>query len=447
MKFTIFSLALLFTIVPTISHAQVLLSEIAWMGTDASPTAEWIELYNFSTTPTDLTGWTLTSEDGSVSITLSGTLTPHGVGLLEHGTDSAVPGVTALLTYDGDMSDAGGSLTLKDNTGTTVDTAPGGSSWAGIGGKSTDPVKTAQRTRMGAWVTAAPTPGLDNAQVNDPIVDTTVGTTTTTTLPTVGGSVTRTGGGGGSSKRDPLTLTIAASSTVYIGKPVSFTASTGKSGKTNEPGHNYYWNFGDIVTATGKKVTHAYEFPGEYVVVVESTSTRSKPVTARLDIHVLPHALTLATTSDGNISLRNVSSEEFTLDGYTLSGTGFSVTFPKNSILKSQSAVTISRAKISKATTVKITDLDGFVVAQLPLIPNASLAITPTVFYGAGTRVIPSNTKTTPTTTPVTSPTPDQIDVPNETASLPQKSIVSTMVSHLMTRIVTQVVHAFEALS
>lgn len=371
MKFNIFSLTLLFTLIPTISHAQVLLSEIAWMGTDASPTAEWIELYNFSTTPTDLTGWTLTSDDGSVSITLSGTLTPHGVGLLERGTDSAVPGVTALLTYNGEMSDAGGTLTLKDNTGATVDGAPGGSAWAGIGGKGTAPVKTAQRTRMGAWVTAAPTPGLDNAQVSDPIVDTTVGTTTSTTLPTVGGSITRSGGGGGSAKRDPLTIVRASSTALYVGKPVTF--STGNTSGRTTLTHGYYWNFGDAETAVGKTATHTYQFPGEYVVMVEATSTRNKPTTARLDVEVLPYVLALGTTTDGNITLTNISDTEFILDGYTITGDSFSLTFPRNSILKSKASYTLLRTKLGGARAVEVTDPEQDVVVKLILSPQATL--------------------------------------------------------------------------
>lgn len=388
MKFKIFSLALLFTALPTISHAQVLLSEIAWMGTDANPSHEWIELYNLSTTPTDLAGWTITSEDGSLSVTLSGTLSPHGVGLIERGTDSAVPGVTALLTYDGEMSDAGGTLTLKDNTGAPVDSAPGGTNWAGIGGKSTTPIKTAQRTRMGAWVTATPTPGLDNAQVSDPVIDTTVGTTTSTTLPTVSGSVTRSSGGGSSAKRDPLTIVRASSTALYVGKPVTFMTGTASSRTTLT--HGYYWNFGDAETTTGKTVTHIYQFPGEYVVMVEATSTRNKPTTARLDVEILPYALVLGTTTEGNITLTNINDTDVVLDDYTIAGGSFSLVFPRNSILKPKAAYTLTRAKVADAQIIEVIDPEDDVVARLMLAPGSARTVAEpsrsTEKYAAGKR-------------------------------------------------------------
>jgi hypothetical protein len=109
---------------PFSSHAAPMFSEIAWMGTDADANNEWIELYNFGTTPTDLAGWTITN-GGDLSISLGGTLAPHGVGVLERTDDSSVPSVTALMTYTGALPNAGASsvltLTLRDPNGTVVD--------------------------------------------------------------------------------------------------------------------------------------------------------------------------------------------------------------------------------------------------------------------------------------------------------------------------------------
>jgi Lamin Tail Domain len=139
MKYRLFFIALLAVIFPATSHAQVLFSEVAWMGSDTNPAHEWIELYNFSNTPTDLAGWTLTSQDGVININLSGVLPPHGVGVLEQGSDSSVPGVTALLVYQGEMNDNGTTLTIKDSAGTTADQTPGGTNWTGIGGLNVTP--------------------------------------------------------------------------------------------------------------------------------------------------------------------------------------------------------------------------------------------------------------------------------------------------------------------
>jgi len=438
MKYRLFFITLLTICLPATSHAQVLLSEIAWMGSDADPSHEWIELYNFSNSPTDLTGWTLTSEDGAIDITLTGTLSPHGVGVLERGGDSSVPGVTALQIYTGEMNNAGGSLTLKNASGTPADAAPGGTNWTGIGGKSTAPIKTSQRTRTGSWITAAPTPGLENAQVSDLPTDTTVGTTTTTTAPTVGGNtVTKRGGGGSSQKKSAFNVTIIASTTAYTGKPAIFKAVTTKLDQTNLLSQSHYWNFGDTVTSTGTKVTHSFEFPGEYVVMVESSTTRNKSVYTRHDITVLPHALALATTTEGNIVITNVSAEEFTLDGYTLSGEDFKLVFPRNSILKSKAAITLARTKLGNTKTLKIIDLDDFVIARLALSGDARLVTTSTnteVKAAAGKRVIP-----------YAKPVPATVDKPTAVASSEPKVVKETVTEPgLLNKIVSKIARVFQ---
>jgi len=41
------------------SPGDVVINEIAWMGTPCSDYDDWIELYNNSLLPVDLTGWSL----------------------------------------------------------------------------------------------------------------------------------------------------------------------------------------------------------------------------------------------------------------------------------------------------------------------------------------------------------------------------------------------------
>lgn len=374
-----FFVAILCVGVPVVIHAQVLISEIAWMGTDEDSSNEWIELYNFSSTSTDLTGWVLISDDDSVSIALSGVLTPHGVGLLERESDESVPGVTAMLTYSGVMEDDGGELILKDPEGAVADQAAGGISWLGIGG-SINPVKTAQRTRTGTWVTAAPTPGLDNAQVDDPLPpdDVVIATTSTTTTQEVvsSGTTKNNGSGGSSSKRKNIfSINLSASTTAYVGKPTTFSVTPSGLSKTRARSVLYYWNFGDTKVGEGDTPTHSFEFPGEYVVMVEASSS-DKQTYARHDIKVLPHALSLLETEDDDIAITNMSNEEVTLDGYTISGDKFELVFPRNSILKSKSTITLAHTRIGNTKKLEITDLDNFLIASLSINENKHLATT-----------------------------------------------------------------------
>lgn len=93
---------------------QVVISEVAWMGTTASTSDEWIELYNNTGSAIDLTGWTLQSQDGTPSISLSGTIPAHGHFLLERTDDTTLPDLAADLIYTGALGNSGEALVLTD---------------------------------------------------------------------------------------------------------------------------------------------------------------------------------------------------------------------------------------------------------------------------------------------------------------------------------------------
>jgi len=113
------------------SPGDVVINEVAWMGTAASSWDEWIELYNTTAATTSLAGWTISFADGSpATITLSGDIGPHGYYLLERD-NRAVSDVDADQAYGGgQMNNAGERVRLHDGAGTLVDTANGaGGGW------------------------------------------------------------------------------------------------------------------------------------------------------------------------------------------------------------------------------------------------------------------------------------------------------------------------------
>ncbi|MBP9749894.1 MAG: lamin tail domain-containing protein [Candidatus Pacebacteria bacterium] len=344
---------------PTASHANVLISEIAWMGSDINSTFEWIELYNFSTTTTDLSGWELTSDDGNISVQLSGILTPHGVCVLERGTDQSVPEVDALLTYPGEMSDAGTHLTLKDSAGLVSDQANGSNGWVTIGGSNVSPKKTAQRTRTGGWVTAAPTPGLANAQVDDPVVP---DPNVTSTKNPSGGSMLRT-----IKQQDTIfSIGIVASSTVYVGMPVNFTTSFPKLSKRERNTLTHYWNFGDTWVTNDHAPSHVFKYPGEYIVSLEASTTRKQSLN-RFEIMVLPGPFSLSLNSNRDVVITNETDGELKLDGYTLVGDDYNYSFPKNSFMKAKGAITIPRATTGNTHYIELRSSENEVRASLSL--------------------------------------------------------------------------------
>lgn len=111
------------------SPGDVVITEVAWMGTTGSTSNEWIELYNTTGSSISLTSWTLKAADNTPSVTLSGSIAAYGYYLLERTDDNSVPGITADKIYTGAMTDTGEQLVLRDAGNTVIDTANQIGSW------------------------------------------------------------------------------------------------------------------------------------------------------------------------------------------------------------------------------------------------------------------------------------------------------------------------------
>jgi uncharacterized repeat protein (TIGR01451 family) len=117
------------TTTPRAAPGDVVINEVAWMGTAASANDEWIELHNTTGNDLDLGGWTL-SDGGDVTLTLSGPITAGGYYLLERSADDTVSDIPADLLYGGNLANDGETLTLRDPGGFVIDTANGdGGAW------------------------------------------------------------------------------------------------------------------------------------------------------------------------------------------------------------------------------------------------------------------------------------------------------------------------------
>ncbi|MEK7278346.1 MAG: lamin tail domain-containing protein, partial [Chloroflexota bacterium] len=123
------------TFTPTVFPARaIVINEILWMGSDADSNDEWIELYNATGAAINLSGWTLTIDDGILPddtvINLNGVIAAGGFFLLERTDDTTIGDIAADLIYTGSMSNDGRVLNLRDPTFTSIDTANGdGGAW------------------------------------------------------------------------------------------------------------------------------------------------------------------------------------------------------------------------------------------------------------------------------------------------------------------------------
>jgi hypothetical protein len=100
---------------------DIVINEIAWMGTNNSPRDEWIELYNNSFSPININGWKLKSDDGTPEITLEGKIPAKGFFLLERTDETTLIDIKSDLIYKGNLNNNGEHLKLFDSKEKIID--------------------------------------------------------------------------------------------------------------------------------------------------------------------------------------------------------------------------------------------------------------------------------------------------------------------------------------
>lgn len=98
----------------------VVINEVAWGGTRANSSHEWIELYNNSTESVMLTGWQITSSGGD-RITLNGVIAGNGYFLIQRNPSTFSSGAVADQTASFTLSNTGETLQLINANADVVD--------------------------------------------------------------------------------------------------------------------------------------------------------------------------------------------------------------------------------------------------------------------------------------------------------------------------------------
>lgn len=130
-----------------INFYPVVINEIAWAGTGTSTASdEWIELFNKTDEPVDLSGWNLKSAtDSKPNSTTTGVIGANGYFLLERTDDDTIKDIAADQIYVGDLSNTGEILELNDQFGNLIDMVPISQSGGWLAGKGNPDYLTMER--------------------------------------------------------------------------------------------------------------------------------------------------------------------------------------------------------------------------------------------------------------------------------------------------------------
>ncbi|MFH0739524.1 MAG: DUF1566 domain-containing protein [bacterium] len=126
------------------SLLDVVINEIAWMGTQASANDEWIELYNNTDQEINLTGWKIFGI-GASPVSLTGKIPSRGFYLLERTSSTTVSDIVEDQIYTGALSNSGEKLELKDSQGNVIDDVDCSAGWFAGDNSATTSRKTMER--------------------------------------------------------------------------------------------------------------------------------------------------------------------------------------------------------------------------------------------------------------------------------------------------------------
>jgi hypothetical protein len=141
---------------PPVGHTpqrQVIFNEIAWMGTLASYSDEWVELKNISGQDINLNGWQIQNKNQAIKISFceNDAIPAAKLYLLERTDDNSAPGVTADKTYTGSLGNSDEALYLFDTACQLQDSVTASPKWP-AGDNATK--QTMQRLPNFLWQTS-----------------------------------------------------------------------------------------------------------------------------------------------------------------------------------------------------------------------------------------------------------------------------------------------------
>lgn len=141
---------------------EVIFNEICWMGTQESPTHEWIELKNISKREIDLEGWQILNKDQKIKIVFKNLkIGPGQILLLERGDDETLPDVDADLIYEGALKNKNEAIFLFDKDCNLQDKVEATTSWPAGDSKTK---RTMERREDFSWQTSESPGGTPKAE-------------------------------------------------------------------------------------------------------------------------------------------------------------------------------------------------------------------------------------------------------------------------------------------
>lgn len=351
--------------VPIFARADVLISEVAWMGTTDSQFEEWIELQNTGSESVSLSGWKIYKAGGDTLLfSLSGSISAGQYLLVCRTTAS----VSNPLSGSCDLSGAfGGSglnntseyIILKNDSGNSVDEVNANGGWP-AGDAST---KQTMQKSGSSWVTADATPGEPNASsgTDDEEEEEDGGNEDDTNTEEEDEEVETSSSSSATKDTRPtyskkIVEIKVVDSSVPAGSPVKFSLNTRDLKGANILRGEFFWNMGDGTEryfSKNEKFEHIYDHDGTYIVYLKYYKTyfegMEPDIVDKITVTVSNPSVSISKIhTDGSVEIKNNSSQEVDLSLWTLKdGFGKSFLIPEGTYIAGSKTLVLNSKRIN----------------------------------------------------------------------------------------------------
>lgn len=323
---------------PSVATSSVVISEFLYdvEGTDTDK--EFVELHNTGAEPVDLTKWKIfdganhtlnapPKNGGTGSITVP----PGGYAVLVNDAAvfaSAYPSLAAsIIDTVFSLPNTSGTISLINEAGATEDTVSYTKDFGANGsGQSLHRIGT-------SWSALAPSPGIrsDASPAND---DT--GEHTDTKTEEAATSTPSTQSSQQSTYIAPPATPLFADGgddrTVIVGADTDFFGRAYNRKQEIIDQVRFAWNFGDGTTAEGAAISHHYEYPGKYAVVLTIVQNRSA-ASDFIVVEAEPAKLGFLVNSDGSVSIENHAGRDLNLSRWGIKSYSRTFVLPEDSVV------------------------------------------------------------------------------------------------------------------
>ncbi len=344
-----------------ISHASVIINEVAWMGTSASQYEEWIELKNNSTDDINLDGWKIYKSEDKLLFSLSGDIKSGEYFLICRTTSTVTNPLSGKCNLQGAFGGSGLNntedlLKLKDNNDIEQDFINASTGWP-AGNAET---KQTMQKFNSRWFSSPGTPGLENVIIEEEEEEEeqedNSSSSSTTSTSSSSGSVSSTSSTSSTKEKEKEKIIpvfkskILTSNLAFVGKPTEIDLEI-KYGENTYAVGKYFWNFGDgfsLYKIGGfEKIHHIYYYPGEYNLSLEYYGNKNSNIVDIKDeiiIKVVPLTVSISKVGDYKdffIELTNNADYRIDISHWILASGNKFFTIPKNTIIMAQKSIII----------------------------------------------------------------------------------------------------------